>query len=242
MLIKYFFEIRNRAILIIFSWIATVIVAYLNKETLLFLSIKPNLSLFEKTSFYFIATNITDIFSAYLSLAYLVGFQLTFIFSLYHIKTFIIPALYEAEHKKLILFTYLSISLWGFSLLLLNTVVLPFCWNFFSSFQNSSIQSVNIFLEVRVTEYLSFYVLIYYITIFVGQGFVFIFLLIDALKKKLLFVRNTRKIFYVLFFVLATLITPPDVVSQLILGGSFVLVYELVIVIIIVKGFNLVTN
>lgn len=131
MLIKYFFEIRNRAILIIFSWIATVIVAYLNKETLLFLSIKPNLSLFEKTSFYFIATNITDIFSAYLSLAYLVGFQLTFIFSLYHIKTFIIPALYEAEHKKLILFTYLSISLWGFSLLLLNTVVLPFCWNFF---------------------------------------------------------------------------------------------------------------
>lgn len=240
MLNKYFFEIRNRIILISFAWLITVMFAYFNKETLLFLSIKPNLDSFKETPFYFIATNITDIFSVYLSLTYLVGFQLTFIYFLFHVQDFFVPALYRAERKNLTLSFRLSFILWLLSLLLLNEIILPFCWNFFTSFQNQSIPSVNIFFEIRITEYLSLYVITYYITILIGQCFLFLFLLLNVLNNKLLFVRNTRKIFYLIFFILATLITPPDVISQLILGSTFILIYELVIVIIIAINFELV--
>ena len=240
MLNKYFFEIRNRTVLIGFSWVVTVMFAYLNKETLLFLSIKPNLGFFKQTSFYFIATNVTDIFSVYLSLTYLVGFQLTFIYFLCHIKAFFMPALYKTEQKKLAFFFKLSFLLWLLGLLLLNKAVLPFCWDFFSSFQNPSTYSVNIFFEIRITEYLSLYVMTYYITAFVSQCFLILFLLLSILKKKLLFIRSTRKIFYLIFFVIATLITPPDIISQLILGNTFILMYELVIVIIIIKNFKLI--
>jgi len=240
MLNKYFFEIRNRIILISFAWLITVMFAYFNKETLLFLSIKPNLGSFKETPFYFIATNITDIFSVYLSLTYLVGFQLTFIYFLFHVQDFFVPALYRIERKNLTLSFKLSFILWLLSLLLLNKIILPFCWNFFTSFQNQSIPSVNIFFEIRITEYLSLYVITYYITVLIGQCFLFLFLLLSVLNNKLLFVRNTRKIFYLIFFILATLITPPDVISQLILGSAFILIYELVIVIIIAINFQLV--
>ena len=134
----------------------------------------------------------------------------------------------------------LSFILWLLSLLLLNKIILPFCWNFFTSFQNQSVPSVNIFFEIRITEYLSLYVITYYITVLIGQCFLFLFLLLSVLNNKLLFVRNTRKIFYLIFFILATLITPPDVISQLILGSAFILIYELVIVIIIAINFQLV--
>ena len=204
------------------------------------MSIKPNLSYFTQTAFYFIATNVTDIFSVYLSFTYLISFQLTFIYIFWHIKTFLAPALYKTEREKITFFFRLSFFLWLLSLLILNKVILPFCWKFFISFQNTSTHSVNIFFEIRITEYLSLYTLTYYITIFVGQSFLLIFLLLSILKKKLLFIRNTRKIFYLIFFVIATLITPPDIISQLMLGSVFILIYEAVIVIIVIKSFNLI--
>jgi sec-independent protein translocase protein TatC len=237
MLNKYFFEIRNRVTLVIVSWILTIIFAYLNKETLLFLSVKPNIGSFDKTSFYFISTNVTDVFSVYLSFAYFVSFQLTFIYLLYNVYMFFIPALYNKERKNLSFFLKLSFSLWLLSLLILNKLVLPLCWEFFSSFQSSSTNSVNIFLEIRITEFFSLYVLTYYVTTCAVQCFVILFSAISILKKKLVFIRATRKVFHLAFFVLATLITPPDVISQLVLGSIFILIYELVIIIIILKDF-----
>jgi len=92
---------------------------------------------------------------------------------------------------------------------------------------------------MRVTEYLSLYILIYYVVIFVGQTFVFTFLIIDTLEKKLSFVRKTRKLFYLVFFAFATLITPPDIISQVFLGISFIAFYELIVVTIILKSFKI---
>ena len=236
---KYFLEVRNRTILILFSWGFALLVSYLNKETLLFLLIKPNLILFKDKYFYFIATNLTDMFSAYLHLSYFVAFQTAIVFGLLQLKSFIAPALYKKEHQQIHLFYRLSLVFLLLSILFLHNIVLQCCWRFFSSFQNSSTCSINIFLEMRVTEYLSFYILIYYITVLIGQAFVFVFLMIDALEKKLLFIKKTRKIFYLSFFLLATVVTPPDVISQIFLGSFFIIFYELIIITIILRNFNI---
>lgn len=240
MIIKYFSEIKNRAILIAFSWVLTLTFSYLNKETLLFLSIKPNIDSFKDTAFYFIATNVTDIFTVYLSLTYLVSFQLTSVYCLHQFKDFIVPALYKTEHFNLIFFFKLSVCLWVIGLGVLHKVMLPFCWEFFSSFINPNKPGIAIFLEIKITEYLSLYIFLYYTTFILSQASIFVFLLLNIVKKKLLFIKNTRKLFYFSFFLIATLITPPDVTNQLFLGTIFIIIYELVIIVIIRKDLYLV--
>jgi len=120
---------------------------------------------------------------------------------------------------------------------------LPVCWDFFSSFQTSTNQYINIFFEAKITEYFSLYMLVYYITSLTFQIFVIVFLTINLLDKKFEFIKTTRKIFYMLFILLATLVTPPDVISQLLTVSCFILVYESFIVITVLKKiFNLVTS
>jgi sec-independent protein translocase protein TatC len=238
MLLYYFFEIRNRFIFLSFCWIISAAAAYYNKETLLFLIVKSNAAVYYNKSFYFIATNITDLFSMYLELSYFVALQLTVIFGLFQLKSFFLPALYPDERKKFILVYRICLFFWLFSLIFLNKIVLPFCWKFFSSFFSTSNYTITIFLEIKATEYLLFYITAYYTTILIGQGFVLLFLLLNLKKEKLKFIKTTRKSFYFIFFLIATILTPPDITSQLFLGGTFILIYEVIIIIVILKNLS----
>ena len=63
---KYFIEIRNRLLLLLLTWLSTILISYLYKEILLFSIVQPNI-VFNfsngSTFFYFIFTNVTEIFS-----------------------------------------------------------------------------------------------------------------------------------------------------------------------------------
>jgi len=48
-------------------------------------------------------------------------------------------------------------------------------------------------------------------------------------------IRRLRKILYFSFFVIATFITPPDVIYQLITGICMVILYELILIYILLK-------
>ena len=175
MLLKYFLEIKARIILIVFCWITVLLTAYLNKEIVLFLCVLPTLPLFLDDSFYFIATNITDIFSTYLTLSYLIAFQLTIFFLFYQVLTFLSPALYPLEKDTFKKILYLSFVFWLVSVQMLTSLVLPLTWSFFLSFQDTSKDVLNIFLETRINEYLTLYIFIYWIVVLVGQFFLSFF-------------------------------------------------------------------
>lgn len=235
MFLKYFYEIKNRIILICFCWGFTLIISYLNKEVLLFLCIKPILFLFEESCFYFIATNLTDIFSTYIDLVYLITISFTILFFCYHFLSFFNPALYSIEIKTIKFFSFTSFMLWLLSLYLLHYLILPYTFSFFSSFQNSSINSINIFLEARITDYLYLYIFFYWVLTIVSQLFFSFFLILSTFENKIKFIKSTRKIFYLIFLVIATFLTPPDIISQIFLGTSFILLYEILVVITILK-------
>jgi sec-independent protein translocase protein TatC len=119
---------------------------------------------------------------------------------------------------------------------MLNTFILPYVWAFFSGFQTSqNSESINIFFEAQITEYFNFYITMYYINVSIGQVFVFILLLMNFIDNKIKFVSNTRKVFYSIFLILATIITPPDIISQIIISLCFSFIYELIIIIILLK-------
>jgi sec-independent protein translocase protein TatC len=239
---KFFSELKVRLIIVVLSWFIAAIISYLNKEVLLFIIIKPVLISTNMDSFYFIATNLTDVFSVYLKVVYLIANQITIFFLLWQGFCYITPALFYFEYKKLRFTLFLGLGLLCASIFLLNIYILPFCWQFFSSFQENPSKCVNVFLEIRITEYLDFYTFSYYVTVILSQGFLLTFLFLDMLQDKLVFIKKSRKIFYVTFFVLATIMTPPDVISQIILGCWLIFIYELIIVILILKKFSVVTN
>jgi len=84
MLKLYLLEIRNRIGLIILSWLLVFFVCYWYKETLLFLFVKPFIRLYSGAAYtsYFIATNLTEIFSSYMLISFFIVNQLVLFFAI----------------------------------------------------------------------------------------------------------------------------------------------------------------
>jgi len=237
----YFLEIRNRFLLIGYGWIFTAFISYYYKETLLFLLIKPNFCLINPIPIYFIFTSITEIFSTYLKLIYFLSNQICLICFLYHVFLFLSPGLYYSEYKLLKKVFFISLLFFFISIFILNTTILPACWNFFLSFQNTIVNnSVNLYFEAKINEYLKFYINLYFMCNLSCQMFMTIILFLIYIKSDLKLIKKCRKIFYLSFVIFATIITPPDVTTQLILSNTMICIYEVLIFSVLFKNcFNL---
>ena len=237
MFYSYFLEIRNRFLLVVFGWVFTAFVCYFYKETLLFLLIKPNFFSINLIPIYFIFTSITEIFSTYLRLVYFLSNQICIICFLYHVLLFLSPGLYYSEYELLKRILLLFLLLFFFSIFIHNTVILPACWNFFLSFQKTIINnSVSLYFEAKINEYLKFYINLYFMCNLSCQMFMILILFLIYIKGDLKLIKKFRKIFYLSFVVFATIITPPDVMTQLILSSCMICVYEVLIFSVLFKN------
>lgn len=88
----YYFEIKNRFSLLLLTLFSTLVICYLYKEVLLFIIVKPSTFFFRENFFYFIFTDVTEIFSVYFSIVLFTAKQVTFIYMLYHFLTFLVPS------------------------------------------------------------------------------------------------------------------------------------------------------
>ena len=234
MLQLYLLEIRNRIGLIILSWLLCFFVCYCYKETLLFLFVKPFIRLYSRgvSTNYFIATNLTEIFSSYMLISFFIVNQLVLFFAISQLVLFFSPALYKYEYTKIRNFCLFSFLLWLLNILVLNSFIFSHVFTFFLSFQEQvQNPTTSVHFEIRIIEYLTFYKKLFYFSAVVFQIFLFIFLLLNKLNNKENFLKNYRKLFFFSFFFIATLISPPDVFSQLFLGFGFIFIFELLIII-----------
>lgn len=232
---SYYLEIKNRLLLLGLTWISVILVSYIFKEVLLFLITKQNGIGF---SFYFIFTDVTEIFYTYIMLIFFFGNQIFFFYLLYHIISFISLGLYKHEYKYLVFIFKTSILMYFFSVIVLNKILFPFSWSFFLSFQNFELlKSLTLHFEAKLSEYLTFYITFYYICVLYFQIFVLLILIFDYLKNELIIVKRFRKFLYYFFVIFSTLITPPDVSSQLILSISIIFSYEILVYYSIIKKF-----
>ena len=108
--------------------------------------------------------------------------------------------------------------------MILYNIILPASFNFFLGFQN-----VNVYFEAKINEYLEFYLTFYRLWIINSQILSLIICLLFFLDITNSFIKKSRKLFYALFVILATLITPPDIFSQLFSILILGFVYELFI-------------
>jgi sec-independent protein translocase protein TatC len=172
-----------------------------------------------------IATGVISPFLVPLKITLMAGFMLALPVVLYQVWAFVAPGLYSHE-KKLVLPLVIS------STLLFYTGV-GFCYFFvmgkvFTFIQRFAPKSVSAMPDIEA--YLSFV-----LTMFIAFGAAFEVPIAVVVLARLGIVsidklRQFRAYFVVLAFIIAAVLTPPDVVSQLSLAIPMILLYEIGIV------------
>ena len=160
-MLAYFLEIKNRLFLTCVTWFSTFLICYFYKEILLFLVVQPNILIH---FFYFIFTDVTEIFTVYITLIFFLSFQVLIFYLLYHSFIFISPALFYVEYTYFFfVFKFISF-IWLISIFLASYIVIPMTWKFFLSFQYLSITySFDFHFEAKLNEYVNFYISLYYL-------------------------------------------------------------------------------
>lgn len=226
---NYYLEIKNRCLLLLLSWIFLFFVNYKYKEILLFLCIKPSLKN-DNSIFYFIFTDIKEIFFIYIKLILTINNQFLVFFLIIHLFTFISLGLYKNEYTYIKRKIYTIIILWFFSLIIFNNILLPTSFNFFLSFQNfMQFISLNLHFEAKLEEYINFYLFFYCICVFYCQLFIFLIFFFDYINFNLILIKRFKKTLYCFFLCFSTIITPPDVTSQILFTFIIIFFYEIII-------------
>jgi sec-independent protein translocase protein TatC len=237
MIFNYFSEIKNRIILITISWIFNFLICYKYKKVLLFIFIKPSLYLFQTKSIYFISTNLVEIFSTHLKLSSFIGTQIIILFFFYHILTFITPGLFKFEYKNFYFILLSGGIIWITTISLLYKYILPWSWKFFLSFEQiTSNNNMHIYFEAKLYEYLEFFIILYKICNINCQFLLLIIFYINVINKSIKFIKNYRKFIYFFIFLIASLITPPDIISQICVGIFTIFIFETLILLILINN------
>ena len=225
---SYYLELKNRFVILLFSWVSVSLICYFYKEVLIFEIIDvTGYAGFSKKNPYFVFSNVTDVFSVSFKLTFFISNQVVFVFFLYHLLVFLSPGLYSKELNNLINILKISFIYWAFSVFVLNCVLFPFTWLFFLSFKKTiDLNFVSIFFEANFKDYFNYYTSLYYLCVINFQLSCLLLFVINSLNNKLNKVKEFRKIFYLFFVTFSTLITPPDLISQLLLSFCFILLYE----------------
>jgi len=150
------------------------------------------------------------------------GFILAFPYILYQLWNFISPALYEKEKKNAKSFIFIASILFFIGVLFGYYVIVPMSVNFLATFSISKVIENNI----TVDSYVSMVK-----TAVIASGLFFELPIIIYFLTKLglvnpSFLRKYRKYAIVIVLIVAAIVTPPDVVSQITVAIPMLLIYE----------------
>jgi len=159
----------------------------------------------------------TDIWTAITA-----GLILAFPYILYQIWNFISPALYEKERKYAVAFIISTSLLFFLGVLFGYYLIMPLSINFLGNYKISDVVQNNVDLD----SYLSLIK-----TTVISCGLVFempiiIFFLAKIGLVSASFLRKYRRYAYVIILIIAAIVTPPDVVSQMTVTIPLIILYE----------------
>ncbi|MCB1591897.1 MAG: twin-arginine translocase subunit TatC [Alphaproteobacteria bacterium] len=175
-----------------------------------------------------IYTNLTEAFFTYLKVAFFSGVFITFPVLLIQVWLFVAPGLYRQERTVFLPFMIATPSLFFLGAACVYYLVLPMAWPFFLSFQMSSDEAVlPIQLEARVSEYLDLIMTLIFAFGLCFQLPVLLTLLGHAGLVTADWLAAQRKYMVIVIFTVAAILTPPDIVSQILLAIPLMALYEL---------------
>ena len=169
-----------------------------------------------------IATDVTAPFFVPMKVTMMVAFVIALPYILYQAWAFIAPGLYEHEKKLAAPIILSSFLLFLLGMAFAYLFVFPAVFKFVAAYTPAGVQ-----MATDIDKYLSFVM-----TLFLVFGLSFETPVVEMVLVRLGMVsiaklRDFRSYFIVIAFVIAAIVTPPDVISQFMLAVPMILLYEL---------------
>ena len=166
-------------------------------------------------------TAVPEAFFTYLKAALLAGVFFSSPFILYQVWAFVSPGLYEREKKYIYPYLFVSTFFFVAGALFCYLIVFPVVFRFFLSFATNDIRPLP-----AIKEYLTFTIklLLAFGLLFQWPALILFLSRMGVVSSKTL--AKNRKYAILGIFVAAAVLTPPDLVSQLLLAGPLLVMYE----------------
>jgi sec-independent protein translocase protein TatC len=217
-------ELRKRLIVCFVAVGIGFVVSYGFKEYLFQILVHPLVKVMQPGDS-LIFTGLPEAFFTYLKVAFLAGLMLAAPVIIYEFWIFVAPGLYDKEKRLMLPIVFLSTFFFIGGALFGYFLVFPWGFKFFLGFATETIRPMP-----SMKEYLGFSA-----KLLLAFGLVFELPLVITFLARLGvvsvdFLKKNRKYALLLFFVGAAILTPPDVVTQIMMALPLMLLYEISII------------
>ena len=234
-LLDHLTELRNRLGIVMIGFVVIFLVCFIrpfgsgshNIADIVYLFLQAPLAERHEVS-RMIFTGLHEGFFTQVKVAFFVSISITFPLMLLQIWKFVAPGLYKNERQAIYPFLLATPVLFALGAAMVYYIVIPLAWDFFLSFEvQGGAGALPIEVEPRISEYLS---LVMRLMFAFGLSFelpVILLLLVRAGLMTADGLASKRKYAILFAFIAAAILTPPDVISQVLLAIPVIMLYEL---------------
>ncbi|MBP7020354.1 MAG: twin-arginine translocase subunit TatC [Planctomycetes bacterium] len=214
-------ELRGRLFSCLFAFVGTLIVCFIDQNFYMSIVLAPHIATMEKMN---LATTIQvlkyeESFFCHFKVAIIASLIMTTPFTLLQIWGFIAEGLHESEKKYLRSFFPFTILFFLCGVLFGYFILVPLGLQFLGSYGE------NIQIGITLSSYISLFFLLTFLCGLVFELPLFM-LLLNRLRilRSEYFIKNWRYA-VLISFIIAAVLTPPDVVTQLLMAGPMIFLY-----------------
>ncbi|WP_353892966.1 twin-arginine translocase subunit TatC [Proteinivorax hydrogeniformans] len=219
-LIDHFAELRKRLIIIFISTIGAAALTYMHIDPIIGILLKP------ADNIEFIYVSPPELLLTYIRVSIILGVFFASPIILFQLWLFLSPALKKKEQRYLLLALFVGILLFIVGAVFAYFIIIPLTLDFFVRLSAGQIDAM-----FSIANYISFIK-----SLILAFALVFQLPLIIVLLSQLGLVtakslRKFRRYFLLIIIIVAALITPPDIISQFLMAGPMIVLYEISILI-----------
>jgi sec-independent protein translocase protein TatC len=228
-LLDHLIELRTRLMYSVLAVFVAFLVCYYFSADIYAFLVRPLANLLGNEGRRMIYTGLTEAFFTYIKVAFWAGTFLSFPIIASQLWMFVAPGLYKHERNAFLPFLIATPILFFLGGALVYYAIFPLAWQFFLSFEQLTPgpEGLPIQFEARVGEYLSLVMTLIFAFGIAFQLPVLLTLLIRAGIISSADLASKRKYAVIVILIVAAVLTPPDVISQVGLAIPLYLLYEI---------------
>nr|YP_009641811.1 SecY-independent protein translocase component tatC [Nereocystis luetkeana]QBZ73633.1 SecY-independent protein translocase component tatC [Nereocystis luetkeana] len=215
--IYYLQELNYRLAYAIFGTIFLFSITYTYKQGLIFLFLPKGLS-------HFVSTGLTEIFFTYLQLCIIFSFSFGLGIALIQLYLFLRPGLYTFEAKTTFNILISALLFYICLYVFIFPIIVKLLWEIFSAY-SQNFTAIDLTFEPRLQDYLTHLKQLSK-ALTISFPCLIILNILQIYTSRNIWVKY-RGIAYITAFSIAAFITPPDVLSQTLIGIPLIIIYEI---------------